>query len=310
MSAHGRFWLHVDGSPGPLAVRELVGRERANTLSRWTIDLEPGVAIDTHDVLDLRASLVIEGSTSGRRVVHGHISRIEDRVAAGVRVTLEPAFARLRRTAMWRMFHGLDVITIATQILGEHFITFRLRIKHAYPKLPHVAQRGESDYEFICRILAREGVFFYFDHPQDFATSSDETNSGSGDVLVLADHATDYPKLLGGGRLTHRAAHTDAMSGDDQVALAFRVDSRPAPSRIRVQARDFRRPHSDLSRRPRPSEPTSPLAERSRFDGSTSCMSTIATMRMFRWSRTQVSEGSKRSALAVPRSDSRRSFRT
>ncbi|PMS20433.1 type VI secretion system tip protein VgrG [Trinickia dabaoshanensis] len=108
-------------------------------------------------------SIVEPGADVGRRALF--------RYEAIVRPTLW----LLTRGRHCRFFHARSVLEIVESVLADYHVDYRNACTARYPKLDHCAQYNESDFDFVSRLLERDGIYYYFEH-----------ESGR-DRLVLAD---------------------------------------------------------------------------------------------------------------------------
>lgn len=105
---------------------------------------------------------------------------------ASFRLTLAPHLWLLTRTRDCRIFQGKTVPDVATRIFRAYGLTFDDRLlTQQYRKWDYLTQYNESDYAFVRRILAHEGIYFYFRH-----------QSGAHDV-VLADAESAHKTVPG-----------------------------------------------------------------------------------------------------------------
>ncbi len=75
----------------------------------------------------------------------------------------------------------MTVPEVVKQILRQHKISsFRESLFDKYRQWDCVTQYRESDFEFISRILAHEGIYYYFEHSEE------------GHTLVLADSVSSH----------------------------------------------------------------------------------------------------------------------
>lgn len=80
------------------------------------------------------------------------------------RLTIVPKLW-LMKNRVFRQKSAVDVATLMLAEIGMAAAEVRWRVVDAdYPTLPFVYQRNESDFEFLRRVLADAGIFFYFDH--------------------------------------------------------------------------------------------------------------------------------------------------
>ncbi|MEJ2693811.1 MAG: contractile injection system protein, VgrG/Pvc8 family, partial [Candidatus Thiodiazotropha sp.] len=84
-----------------------------------------------------------------------------------------------------RNFLRCTVVEIAQEVLKKGGFPMRLvqfQTRHDYPQLEFVAQFRESDYDFLCRQLARWGLFFYFEQTAESCR------------MVIRDHYQGLPR--------------------------------------------------------------------------------------------------------------------
>jgi type VI secretion system secreted protein VgrG len=132
-----------------------------------------------------------------------------------------------------RLFQHLSVPEIVQKILAEWRIQPALQLSQPHPKLAMRTQYGESDYDFVRRLLAEAGISFFF-----------RTVEGEDTKLVLSDAPeTGEPRAAGpvpflaDASLARGAPH---VSGVD-------VAAKVVPARSTVRDHDFRRPRYALS---------------------------------------------------------------
>ncbi|KML15399.1 type VI secretion system Vgr family protein, partial [Burkholderia cepacia] len=130
-------------------------------------------AIDFGEVLDRNALLTIWQGGQPVRYVHGAISSFVQR-DTGFRRTrysavVEPRLARLKLSSDWRVFQTLSVPEIATAVLKAHNQTldYEQRVTAEHLAREYCVQAGDTDYDFIERILREEGFFYAFQHKYD-----------------------------------------------------------------------------------------------------------------------------------------------
>jgi type VI secretion system secreted protein VgrG len=178
--------------PDRLLLRRLSGREAIGQLYSYELDLlSEGERIDPQALLGQQVSIRINLPDGAERQTNGLVVRMAlvdggFRTEGGFfhhyRAEIRPQFWRLTLHTHCRFFHDLNVPDILRRILDAHRIGFENRCSQHYPKLEHCAQYNETDFAFCCRLMEREGIYYFFRH------------EGGKDYLVLADapaaHAT------------------------------------------------------------------------------------------------------------------------
>lgn len=94
-------------------------------------------------------------------------------------IDLAPEFALLRNNVQCRIFQDQSVPEILHTVLAQLDVEYVLHNK--YPKHNYCVQYRESDFDFACRLMEEEGIYFYFSH------------SASGHKMVLSDHSAQGP---------------------------------------------------------------------------------------------------------------------
>ncbi len=109
-------------------------------------------------------------------------------------------------------------------------------------KRPYCVQYDETDYAFIRRICAAEGIFFFFEDP---GTDLDLTTGLRRDArVVFADRAEAYPTIAGKAEFLHRpiAAAGSAMTELENAVTVFRRRETQRPTRVLFRRYLFERP--------------------------------------------------------------------
>ncbi|VWB21529.1 Rhs element Vgr protein [Burkholderia arboris] len=130
-------------------------------------------AIDFGQVLDRNGLLTIWQGGVPVRYVHGAVSSFVQG-DMGFRRTrysavVEPRLARLKLSSDWRIFQTLSVPEIATAVLKAHHQTldYEQRVTNEHLAREYCVQAGDTDYDFIERMLREEGFFYAFQHKAD-----------------------------------------------------------------------------------------------------------------------------------------------
>ncbi len=170
----------------------------------------------------------------GKRVWTGVCARIgqtevEPDGVSSYSLRIVPALWLLTQRVNHRVFLRRSAIDIASALLAEWKIDPVLRVDAgAYPKLESRAQYGESDYDFLRRVLGEAGISFFFQAGED-----DETK------LVLAD-APQSAQVRGGAPLPFLRSSSGAERSEhvSDVVMTAEVFA----GRVTVRDYDFQRP--------------------------------------------------------------------
>lgn len=236
------FAFGSDAVPaGSLKLHRMQGRERVSGL--FEISLEVRALDDKHVVEDAMADLLSKPAHVGREgappSVFGVVREVELVAAAPseaptYRITLVPRLWVATQTSRTRIFQDLTVPDIVKAVLGSlGFLAedYAFRVGEMYPKREFVMQYEESDFDFVCRLCEREGIFYWFEH-------------GEGrDRVVFADAngaARDVPAHKGVGFAKGAGGHGHAV-----VRLGRRM--RRVPERVDLLDYNWRTPSQPLA---------------------------------------------------------------
>ena len=165
-----------------LTVVSFTGRERISELYRYEIEVKAPLSanIDLDDVLDASARFVTE-QNGVEFPVNGILSSFEEfktvQNYAHYKAVLVPSIWKLSNYKTNEIFYqagdegdidaGLSITEIITQVLEKSGMTsadFDLGgLSGKLLKREYTCQYGESDFDFISRLLENEGVFYYFE---------------------------------------------------------------------------------------------------------------------------------------------------
>jgi type VI secretion system secreted protein VgrG len=142
------------------------------------------------------------------RLVHGIISSFSiasaDRDARSVRIhaTLVPKIWEMGQFVTSRIFQNVTVDEIVTTILDEWGIKHEWRLSNDLPNRTYATQYRESDLQFIARLLAEEGVFYFFEHPSPLLFAAGAGTVGQ--VGAMANTLSSLP--IPGGEIAKDVA--------------------------------------------------------------------------------------------------------
>lgn len=242
------FVLSLGTSPaGSLRVASFHGRER---LSRpYAFDVlvtcHDGGTRLLHEAQGQPALFVIHGP-SGSRAVRGIVARVR---SAGARAQGQNAYSLRIVPRLWlrrhrknsRIFQDMAVPEIVGAVLSEAGIPHRRETEHRYRPKSYCVQYEETDLDFIHRLLAEIGVFYWFEH------AGDGTPVDAPELLLLGDRPR-YQPIDGAPRLVHRVARPGvALRLKEHHVTAFERCLAAAPAAYTRRDHDFERPRHALT---------------------------------------------------------------
>ncbi|MBA3683669.1 MAG: type VI secretion system tip protein VgrG [Planctomycetes bacterium] len=197
--------------------------------------------LDFSDILQGTATLTVQ-SHQGSVKVNGVIAdfALHDRGSDWVKyqARLVPQLWALGMGRHSRIFQNMTVPDIVKEVLGAR-VEADFVLRGTYPEREYVVQWQESDIAFIERLLAREGIFYCFDHQRDSR-------------LVFADQATDYLQIAGPSAIEFKppasagAAIGTNWSIPESIASCAR-EQRVVLGEVALKDWNWRRPGTDLT---------------------------------------------------------------
>jgi type VI secretion system secreted protein VgrG len=112
------------------------------------------------------------------------LGQSRDGEQVNVRVEVRPRVWLLGLRRNTRIFQAMYPHQIVSQVLTESGVPHRWSLQNTYPKRVYCTQYQETDLEFVERLLAEEGVYYYFDHDRTF--TPDIASGAPGDPVGTA----------------------------------------------------------------------------------------------------------------------------
>jgi type VI secretion system secreted protein VgrG len=163
------------------------GSEHLSRLFKFELDLiSDNDAITAAEIVGKNVTISLKLTDESPRFFNGFVSELVAGDAEdgrrNYRATLVPWLWFLSQTADCRIFQQKTVIEIIGQIFGDlGFSDYETsEIKGDHKQWDYCVQYRETDFNFVSRLMEREGIFYYFRHEDGKHT------------LVLADHAGAY----------------------------------------------------------------------------------------------------------------------
>lgn len=183
----------------------------------------------------------VDTGAGERRWLSGIISEAVKRDGAGgfalIDLQVESALSLLGRRRTSRIFQDQSVPQIVAAVLDEHRqrnVTIAASFSHEselqreYPVRSYCVQFNESDHAFIDRLLAEEGITYYF----TFSRQSDAVSH----QLVLTE------KVLRGcesPQAVHFRTQADAVGTQEQWLTRWEAQQQLAGSRVSLSSHDY-----------------------------------------------------------------------
>ncbi|MDI3286886.1 type VI secretion system tip protein TssI/VgrG [Polyangium sp. 15x6] len=227
--------------PPTAQVTAFKGREAISRTYEFDIALKlTGLDVDVAAAVGARGTLNIDrGLGAPPFVFHGILASVElvnDYGAYGLYLArLVPTYWQLTLTRHSRIFTDASIPDIIEAILKEGGLgsnDYRISLWNDYPKLEHVCQYRESNYDFIARLAEREGIYFYFEQGEDR------------EVLVFTDTRSAHKKLAPKPVKYFPAPPGDVSAGES--IRSFRCRSNALPGRVKVTDYNYLKPSLEV----------------------------------------------------------------
>jgi type VI secretion system secreted protein VgrG len=153
-----------------LAFRSMEFSEGVNRPFHYAVDvLSDKSDLDPNTYLGQVLTVTLEIAGKSPRLFNGIVTEFSLCGSVGVntlyRMQLRPWFALLQLVSNCRIFQNETVPDIALAVFRKHgFSDVELRLSGTHEPRLYVVQYRESDFNFVCRLLEDEGIYFFFRH--------------------------------------------------------------------------------------------------------------------------------------------------
>ncbi|EAZ9973881.1 type VI secretion system Vgr family protein [Salmonella enterica] len=189
----GAHNVTVSGSavpPGALLFASLDGGETLSELFSYVVQLKtpdtlnlgyvsPAANLPLKPMVGKDLCVNIELDGGGKRHISGLVTAARVVGHEGRSVTYElrmaPWVKLLTHTSDYKAFQNKTVVDILDEVLAEYPYPVEKRLVESYPVRTWQVQYGETDFDFLQRLMQEWGIYWWFEHSEDSHT------------LVLAD---------------------------------------------------------------------------------------------------------------------------
>jgi type VI secretion system secreted protein VgrG len=212
-----------------LVVADLHGHTALSALFRFDLmAFSTGDPPALADLIGAKATITVQDRFDKQLVVRGLVMAVERIVGftggGGFSISVEPEVAALGVGRDSRVFQEMSAVDIIKKVLDKAGIAaaeVEWSTTGSYPTRHYCAQYRESDWDFIERLCAEEGIYYRFDFGDD-ATK-----------LVFADDSTTAPELEGGAEIPYQDGPGLMAARDSVTGLTRRHATATAATRLR-----------------------------------------------------------------------------
>jgi len=196
-------------------------------------DLKPA------DLLGKPVTLTMHLLDDSKRYFHGYITRFGIGTPRGryfsYQADVRPWLWFLQRTSDCRIFQEMTVPDIVKKVFDDHagLAQVKLKLFRTYRPWTYCVQYRESDFQFVTRLLEREGIYWYFEH----------TNGKH--ELVLMDSLSAHDPITGEGTIRYIEDPSHAPP-DEEYVSRWSFTQEVKTGKTALTSYDFERPATSL----------------------------------------------------------------
>ena len=212
---HSLVWMSGGYQAQDILLKRAIVREGLSKLTETTVEFQSknkavklegfvGQAMNVHIMAEggkerMFTGVCVSAENLGFRDGYGHY-------VAEVR----PWFWMLTRTQDCRVFQEMHVVDIITQVLKDRgFSEIQNRLSDTYEVRAYCVQYRETDYDFVCRLMEEEGIYYYLDNKMD---------ANKIEKLVLCDGVGGHSPVSGNSTLEYHARDNNDRRREDHIA--------------------------------------------------------------------------------------------
>jgi type VI secretion system secreted protein VgrG len=217
-----------------LRVDALTGEEGINQTYRFDIRVAGNLDDDfSQRILGTPAQLILNDAGAPGRHIHGIVSscsvlRRDARGELVLKLRVVPRLARLRKHRTSQIFQEKTTREIVEAVLQRAKIPNRWHVQGTLQRRVYCVQYDETDYQFVTRLCAAEGIFFFF-----------EQDAEEGERVVFGDSPGSYVATAPPPRLEFRPTDRDEAGIVAQPSHVQEFNLRHATRTKRVLLRRF-----------------------------------------------------------------------
>ncbi len=245
LSQHERLiGIDTPFPPDALLVEQFHGREAMSELFGFEVDcLATSAHYALKELIGEEVSLRLRLADGSRRSLHGFVSTVQqlgsDGALARYRLVLVPWLHALTQRSDSYVFQDKSVLDILDEVFRDYpFACYRFDVGTALPKRSVAMQYRETDYAFVARLLAEEGLNFFFEHLDDETATASEDNGRpqARHRLVVFDNNASLPPCSQPAIRFHRADAAETSDTITQLAEQRQVQ----PNAVALSSWDYK----------------------------------------------------------------------
>ncbi|MCP1106293.1 type VI secretion system tip protein VgrG [Serratia nevei] len=229
-----------------LEFRALAGKEKISQLYEFRVRLiSESASISAKSLLGKDMSIEVDLTTeiggSGQRFLSGQVTQFtysgKDGDFYAYDAVLRPWLWHATRRTDFKIFQFKKVPDIVKEVLGKYGFPIEDKLTGTYREWPYIVQHGESDFNFVSRLMELEGSHYYFTH------------SNGSHTLVLADDIGSHGPLPGPSTIPYYSGDRAAHVKDEDFIDGWSFAEDIASGHFEADDYDFEKPKADLTTR-------------------------------------------------------------
>lgn len=191
------------------------------------------------DLLGKPVTVTLHMQDDAKRYFHGYVTRFGLGTPRGryfaYQAEVRPWLWFLTRTSDCRIFQEMSVPDIVKKVFDDHASLAQVKLKlfRSYRPWVYCVQYRESDFQFVTRLLEREGIYWYFEH------------TDGKHELVLMDSLSAHDPLTGEDTLRYIEDPSNAPP-DQEYISNWSFSQEVKTGKMALTSYDFERPSTSL----------------------------------------------------------------
>jgi type VI secretion system secreted protein VgrG len=234
-----RFYSPLQGDR-TLLVESLSGSSAMSDQFVFNLSLiSENAAIDLKDLMGKNVSVGVQLADGSEHFINGYVHSFgfshSDGGFAFYHAQIVPWLSYLKQRVNSRIFQDQSVLEVLDTIFkGDYngLAAYEYRVSQTYRPENYIVQYDETDEHFVCRLMEKYGLFYYFEHKPN------------GHVMVISDDSRSSAFC------PPQAAHADVeFNGgnrwhDRDSVTAFAAERNLQPTKVALNTFDFKAPNA------------------------------------------------------------------
>ncbi|MDC9590225.1 type VI secretion system tip protein TssI/VgrG [Xenorhabdus sp. XENO-10] len=172
------------------------------------------------------------------------------------KVIIQPTLFILTLNKDFRIWQKKTVPEIIKDVLNKHKVKFKSELNSKYQPLEYCTQYKETDFDFLSRLMEREGIYYYFQH-----NKNDHT-------LILADSPQSHSMLPEYPSIEYYPNHSPPKDNDKHYLYDWTVSYSITPKLYTMNDYNFLKPNALLKETQQNPDPNVPKTELFEWPGN------------------------------------------